>query len=345
MFKPDRLAILAEGKLGLLTSKTAACVIRYRPEQVVCVIDSTRRGLTVGDVLGFGGAIPVVGSLEEAMTTAPDSLLMGIAPRGGALPPEWRRTVLSAIDHGLNVISGLHTLLGDDSEIVARAGLSGVEIWDIRRPVIPEDVAQGELRDKSGLVVLTVGSDCRSGKMTVAYELARALNAEGVDAEFVPTGQTGILLAGWGVAVDRLPGDFMSRVVEDLTVEALSRSAVAVVEGQGSLVHPAYSGVTLALMHGCYADAMILCHQPGKHEIEGYGISIPPLRELIAIYEQAYAPVFPSRVIAVALNTYELDEDAATAAVTAAEDETGLPAADVVRFGCGKILKATKEML
>jgi uncharacterized NAD-dependent epimerase/dehydratase family protein len=345
MFRPDRLAILAEGKLGLLTSKTAAVIIRYRPEQVACVIDSTRSGRTVGDVLGFGGTIPVVGSLEEAMKTAPDSLLMGIAPRGGALPPEWRRTVLSAIDNRLNVISGLHTLLGDDPEIAARARRSDVEIWDIRKPVIPEDVAQGRLRDKHGLVVLTVGSDCRSGKMTVAYELTRSLNDKGVDAEFVPTGQTGILLAGWGAVVDRLPGDFMSRVVEDLTVEALSRSAVAVVEGQGSLLHPAYSGVTLALMHGCYADAMILCHQPGKDEIEGYGISIPPLNGLKEIYEKACKPVFPSRVVAVALNTYELDEDAAAAAVAQAESEMGLPATDVVRFGCDRILEAIKEML
>jgi uncharacterized NAD-dependent epimerase/dehydratase family protein len=345
MLKSERLAILAEGKLGILTSKTAACIIRYRPEWVTCVIDATRKGLTAREVLGFGGSIPVVASIDEAMKTAPDSLLLGIAPRGGALPAEWRRTVLSAIDNGLNVISGLHTLLGDDPEIADRARRSGVEIWDIRDPVIPDDVARGVLKDKQGRVVLTVGSDCRSGKMTVAFELARFLSARGVDAEFVPTGQTGILLAGWGAVVDRLPGDFMSRVTEDLTVEALSRSAVALVEGQGSLLHPAYSGVTLALMHGCYADAMILCHQPGKVEIEGYGISIPPLAKLVEIYEKAYEPVFPSKVIAIALNTYELDEHAAMAAIEAAERETGLPAADVVRFGCDRVYEAMKEML
>jgi uncharacterized NAD-dependent epimerase/dehydratase family protein len=345
MVKGERLAILAEGRLGILTSKTAACVIRYRPERVACVLDSTKSGRTAGEVLGFGGAIPVVASLEEAIEFAPDSLLIGIAPRGGALPPEWRSVVLSAIDRGLDIISGLHTMLGDDSEISRRAGESGVGIWDVRRPVIPDGVAEGKLRDKQGLVLLTVGSDSRSGKMTVAYELAGFLKSKGVDAEFVPTGQTGILLAGWGVAVDRVPGDFMSRVVEDLTCEVLSRSAVAVVEGQGSLVHPAYSGVALAILHGCYADAMILCHHCGRREIEGYGVVVPDLPDLIDLYERASAPVFRSRVVAVALNTHGLDAGSARAAVEAAERETGLPAADVVRWGCGKMFEALRGIL
>ena len=345
MLKAERLAILAEGKLGPLTSKTAACVIRYRPERVACVLDSTKSGRTVGEVLGFGGAVPVVGSLEEALESAPDSLLIGIAPRGGALPPEWRRTVLSAIEHKLNIISGLHTMLGDDPEIARRAGESGVGIWDIRRPVIPDGVAEGKLRDKQGLVIHTVGSDSRSGKMTVAYELVRSLEESGVDAQFVPTGQTGILLAGWGVAVDRVPGDFMSRVVEDLTHQALSRSAIAVVEGQGSLVHPAYSGVTLAIMHGCYADAMILCHCCSRQVIKGYGVALPGLADLVELYERASAPVYPSRVVAVALNTDGLDRESAHAAVEAAERETGLPATDVIRWGCAKLFEAVRGML
>jgi uncharacterized NAD-dependent epimerase/dehydratase family protein len=169
--------------------------------------------------------------------------------------------------------------------------------------------------------------------MTVAYELARGLNACGMKAEFVPTGQTGILLAGWGVAVDRIPGDFMARVTEDLTLEGLSRAPVAIVEGQGSLVHPGYSGVALAMLHGSCADGLILCHEPGREEIKGYGTAIPPLPSLIRLYEEAAAPVFASKVLAIALNTYHLSEEKAEEARRAAEAETGLVATDVVRSG------------
>jgi uncharacterized NAD-dependent epimerase/dehydratase family protein len=345
MFRAGRLAIIAEGEFGVLTSKTAACIVRYQPERVVCVIDSTKSGRTAGDVLGYGGRIPIVASVQDAVPLAPDTLLIGIAPRGGSLPPQWRQTLMTAIDRGLNIISGLHTMLRDDPEIANLAAYRGVRIWDIREPVLPDGVSQGALRDKDGLVILTVASDSRSGKMTVAYELAEWLTGKGIDARFVATGQTGILLSGWGVVVDRVPGDFMSRVVEDLTVEALASSRVAVVEGQGSLVHPGYSGVALSIMHGCYPDAMILCHQPTRREIRGYNIKIPALGDLIRMHEDVMGPVVPSKVIAIALNTFDLDEAEALAAVDTVEDETGLPATDIVRWGCERISGAVEGLL
>lgn len=345
MLRPLKMAVLAEGKFGVLTSKTAACIIRYQPERVACVIDSTKSGLTAESVLGFGGPIPVVASLKEALTHQPDCLLIGIAPRGGMLPGEWHGIVLDAIEQGLNVVSGLHTMLSDDAEISRAADARGVQIWDIREPVMPDGILQGLLRDKKGRVILTVGSDCRTGKMTVAYELARSLTDRGVSAKFVATGQTGILLDDWGAAVDRVPGDFMARVVEDLTVSALSSAEVAVVEGQGSLLHPGYSGVSLAIMHGCYPDFMIMCHHPTRREIEGYGVRIPSVTELIRIHEQACSPIFPSEVVAVALNTYDLTEDDAAAEIAAVERETGLPATDVIRWGCAKIVDALVDVL
>lgn len=333
MIKAERLAILAEGKLGVLTSKTAACVVRYQPERVVCVIDSTRRGMVACEVLGFGGDIPVVGSVGEALGLGPDSLLVGIAPKGGLLPPEWRRVVVEAVENGLNIISGLHTMLEDDPEIGPLAARRGVRVWDVRRPVLPDDVARGLLRHKRGRVVLTVGSDCSSGKMTAAYEVTRELKQRGVRAEFVPTGQTGMVLVGWGQAVDRVPGDFMARVVEDLVLEALSRADVAVVEGQGSLVHPAYSGVTLAILHGSWPDAMIMCHQPTRKRIDEFDVELPPLAWLVDAYERACLPLFRSKVTAVALNTYDLDETQARAEVERTRRETGLPVTDPVRWG------------
>jgi uncharacterized NAD-dependent epimerase/dehydratase family protein len=345
VFEARGLAILAEGKLGVLSSKTAACIIRYRKERVVCVIDSTKAGCWVEDVLGFGGRIPVVASIDEAYPLSPDTLLIGIAPRGGALPGAWRGTVLSAVRHGLNIASGLHTMLGDDPEISEAARKGGVRLWDLRKPVIPDGIAEGKLRDKTGRVVLTVGSDSRSGKMTVAFELARALASRHVDARFVATGQTGILLAGRGVVIDRVPGDFMSRVVEDLTVQALSTSKVAVVEGQGSIIHPGYSGVALAIMHGCYPDAMVLCHQPSRTEIEGFGVAIPDLAELVEMHEELCKPLLTSKVIAVALNTFDMTEDRAAAEIEAVERRTGLPTTDPVRWGCDRICDAVEGLM
>jgi uncharacterized NAD-dependent epimerase/dehydratase family protein len=343
--KYNRLAILAEGKLGVVSSKTAACIIRYQPHRVACVIDSTRRGRSLQSVLGFGEGIPVVGSIAEALPLAPDSLLIGIAPRGGSLPDEWRAVVIEAIDRGLHVLTGLHTMLGEDPEISQAARRKNVDIWDIRKVTIPETISTGALRDRQGRVILTVGSDCSSGKMTVAFELARYLKEHGYDTEFVATGQTGILLAGWGVAIDRVPGDFMSRVIEDLTLKALAESGIAIVEGQGSLIHPAYSGVSLSILHGCCPDAMILCHQASRQEIEDYGITIPSARELVRTYEEACAIVFPSRVVAVALNTYDISEDQARAAVARLEDETGLPVTDVIRWGCDRIYNGLEAVL
>jgi uncharacterized NAD-dependent epimerase/dehydratase family protein len=341
----SRSAILAEGKLGLLTSKTAACLVRYVPGKVSCIIDSTKRGRSIEDVLGFGGGIPIVGSLDEALVLEPDSLIMGIAPRGGALPDEWRQIVLDAITGGLNIISGLHTMLGEDPGILEAARKRGVEIWDIRRPPVPDGISQGLLRNKTGKVVLTVGSDCRTGKMTVAYELVRALESIGTAATFVPTGQTGILLGGWGVAVDRVPGDFMARVVEDMTLKALNKAGLAVVEGQGAISHPSYSGVALGIIHGCCPDGMILCHDSSRSEIPGFAAAIPSLGELIGMHEMIAAPVFRSRVIGIALATHGMSEAEAAARVAEAEEETGLPATDVIRWGCGKLIRSLQEGL
>ncbi|MGD9140374.1 MAG: DUF1611 domain-containing protein [bacterium] len=340
--KYGRLAILAQGEFGVITSKTAACVIRYVPERVACVIDSTRAGASVEDVLGFGGGIPVVATIEEALARSPDALLIGIAPRGGALPAEWRGVVLKAIAGGLDIVNGLHHVMGEDDEISSAAAEAGVRIWDVRVPRVPDTIASGSLRRKKGRVVLTVGSDCRIGKMTVAFELARFLNRSGSRAEFVPTGQTGIMLAGWGEAVDRVPGDFMSAVTENITTEALGRAGLAIVEGQGSLIHPAYSAVALGIMHGSCPDAMILCHQPTRTAIPGYDVSIPPLPDLIKLHEDVAGLVHPSRVVGVAINTFDMEEAPAKREAARLEDLTGLPVADVIRWGCGRIARAVE---
>ncbi|MGA2383727.1 MAG: DUF1611 domain-containing protein [Gemmatimonadales bacterium] len=343
---PTFLAI-ADGSFGVITAKTAVSAIRYLPERVVGVLDSTASARTVEEAIGFGGAIPIVRTLEEglALRAAPQALLIGIAPRGGRLPAEWRGWIEQAIDRGLEIWSGLHTYLNDDPVLAARARKRGVRIFDLRKPPDVLPVANGRARLVDALVVLTVGSDCNSGKMTALIEIERGLRRRSVGCQFVATGQTGILLAGKGIAVDAVVGDFIAGATEQMVVEAAKGSDVVLVEGQGSLIHPGYSAVSLGLIHGSCPAAMILCHQASRRLVgEYHGASaflpIPPLARLVHLHEQAAALVNPSRVIGVALMTYDLPEAAARDAVRRAEDETGLPATDPVRFGAAPLIEA-----
>jgi uncharacterized NAD-dependent epimerase/dehydratase family protein len=189
-------------------------------------------------------------------------------------------------------------------------------------------------------IVLTVGSDCAIGKKTVAVELDLEARRRGLASVFVPTGQTGIAIAGWGIAVDAVVADFLAGAAERLVVEGAARGGkLLFVEGQGSIVHPLYSGVTLGLMHGSAPHLFVFCHVPGSSEIEGCpGHPIPPLAELVELHERIALPRRRAKVAAIALNTGSLDESAAKAAIASAEAETGLPADDPVRFGSGRVL-------
>lgn len=340
-----RLAVLAENTLEFHHGKTAIGLLRYRPEDVVCVVDSENAGRTAGDVLGVGGPIPIVAHVEAALPLNPNALLIGIAPRGGWLPPEWRRQILQAIEHGLDVISGLHYMLEDDAEFAEAARRHGVTLHDVRRQ--PPGLSVAELRPRrTGSHVITfVGSDCAVGKMTAALEITASARTAGLSAAFVATGQTGIMLEGSGVSVDRVIGDFMAGSVEGLVVEAAERADWVFVEGQGSLLHPGYSGVTLALLHGSSPDAMILVHAPSLTHIAGYPVAIPPLPGLVQIYEDAAGWVKPARVVGVALNTRDLDESATRRAIADAEETTGLPATDPVKFSGDKLVGAVVSAL
>lgn len=328
-----RFLILAEGSFGPLTSKTANACIRYAPQDVAVVLDSTAAGRSANDVLGFGGGIPTVGTFEEAMTYAPNALLIGIAPAGGQLPVAWRELILRAIRAGLDVWSGLHTLLGDDPEFAAAAADAEVTIRDLRRPPDDLDVSYGRVRGVNATIILTVGSDCNIGKMTTQLQIRDAVAQRGHRVSFAATGQTGILIEGRGIAVDAVIADFIAGASERLTIEAAEGHDIVLVEGQGSLVHPAYSGVTLGLLHGSLPHAQILCAQPSRTAINRQPwVPIPSLRELIRIYEQAAEPLRPAPVIGIALNTYDLSDVEAREAIERASAETGLPVTDPVRF-------------
>ncbi len=334
-----RLLVLAEGfSADPHYGKTLRGVLRYRRQDVVAVLDSTRAGEREDGV-------PVVATVEEALRERPAAALVGVATQGGRFPPAWRELLRACIRAGLDVESGLHEFLSEDAELRELAARHGVELRDLRRPPEGLGVPSGENLRLPARIVLTVGSDCAIGKMTVSLELDRAARARGLASEFVPTGQTGIAIAGWGISVDAVVADFLAGAAERLVVEGHRRGGrLLLVEGQGSLVHPAYSGVTLGLMHGSAPHTLVLCHLAGTTEVEGYpGHPLPPLADLVSLHEAVALPARRARVACVALNTRLLDEEAARAAVAAAEEETGLPADDPVRFGPERLLDAVLD--
>ena len=339
-----RFLILADGDFAPMTSKTANAVIRYRPDRVAGVVDRQHAGRTVQDVLGFGGSTPVLGSVAEGLARGFDVLLIGIAPQGGRLPDAWKGWILEAIEAGKDVWSGLHTFLGDDPVLAAAAQRRQVRLWDIRRPPADLPVATGLARDLAPFVILTVGTDCNVGKMTAQLQLVERLNARGVRTRFVPTGQTGIMIEGWGIGVDAVVADFIAGAAERLTLEGAKDADIVLVEGQGSINHPGYSGVTLGLLHGSCPDALLLCHQSSREFIGDYReasyVKIPPLSTYVRWYEEIGGMVHPTRTIGVCLNTYDLAEAAARAACDAAHADTGLVATDPVRFDPAPLVDA-----
>jgi uncharacterized NAD-dependent epimerase/dehydratase family protein len=341
-----RYVILAEGQFGAVGSKTAIGVIRYGRDPVVAVLDSTQAGRNVSEWLGPAYDIPVFGTLGEALPGRPTALLIGIAPAGGKIPPAWRSTILAAIDAGLDIVSGLHQFLGDDPDFLAAATARGVSLVDHRRPPERMEVSRGRRHAPGKQVVLTVGTDCAIGKMSVALELRRAAVEAGLPAVFVASGQTGIMIEGWGVAVDRVISDFVPGTVEWLVERAESMGDWVFVEGQGSLDHPSYSAVTLGLIHGATPQAMVMVHEPGRTEHHGWegrdAERLKPLAPFIRLHEEVAALVSPSKVVAVALNTYLTDESKARRAIAETAAETGLVCDDPLRFGGERILDALR---
>ena len=342
-----RFLILADGDFGPMTSKTANSVIRYLPERTVAVLDRQQAGKTAQDVLGFGGGIPVVGSMREGVAFKPSAVLVGIAPLGGRLPEEWRGWLGEALDAGCDLWSGLHTFLADDPVLSSKAKAGGRKILDLRKPPADLPVASGAAKTVDPYVVLTVGTDCNVGKMTAQLQLTRKLNDAGLRTRFVATGQTGIMIEGWGIAVDAVVADFIAGAAERLVLQGSSDADVILVEGQGSINHPGYSAVTLGLLHGSCPDGLILCHQTSRQFIGDYRpaawLRIPPLSEYIRLYETIGSAVHPTRVIGISLNTYDVAEDAARRACEAASRETGLPATDPVRFDATPLVQAVRE--
>lgn len=340
-----KIVILAEGSFELHYGKTATGVIRYRQDEVVAVIDSTKAGQDVAQALGFelGKGIPVIRDIREAFQYQPDTLLIGIAPQGGNLPEAWRWQLLAAMEKGLDIVNGLHVFFSEDEELQAAAHKYGVTIQDVRRPPDKRLVSQYTPHRPGSHTILAVGSDCATGKMTAMLEIHREALLRGLSSGFVATGQTGIMIAGSGLPVDRIISDFVAGMVEEIVLASAAKNDWVFVEGQGALNHPGYSPVTLGLLHGALPDAMIFCHRAGTTGIESYNCPFPSLKRMIEINEDAVNWLHPqhnSKVVGISLLTLHLTEKEAYDEVRKLEDETGLPTTDLIRSGAGKLMDA-----
>ncbi|WP_440770045.1 DUF1611 domain-containing protein [Natronorubrum sp. DTA28] len=335
-----RIAILAHEEFPG-RAKTALGVLRYSDDEVVAVLDRDNAGKRVSDFVPDVQDAPIREGMADLAADDVDALLIGIAPIGGGFEESWREDVRTALEYGCDVVSGLHYFLEEDEEFAALAAENDCELWDVRKP--PEDltVSQGIADQVDAEVILTVGTDCSVGKMTVSMELARDAREAGYDAEVIPTGQTGIMIEGWGNPIDRVVSDFTAGAVEEMILEKGDEHDYLFVEGQGSIVHPAYSAVTCGILHGAMADKLVLCHDAGREVIHGYeSFALPELSAYVDLYEDLATSVADSEVVAGALNTSNIDDDAAAReAVDEYASDLGMPASDVIRFGSDALLE------
>ena len=335
-----RTLLLAGPSLSQVEAKTAVCYLMYRGDDVIAVHGKGKGGAGTRDVLGTSRDVPIVDDIAEALAMEPEVAVVGTAPPGGILDEALRAQILACLSGGVDVVSGLHSFLEDDPEINGVADRSGARIWDVRRVNVEPAVSAGAGCTTGARVVLVVGSDCNVGKMTVAVELDRAARERGLRSSWAATGQTGIMLRGRGIAVDRVISDFVGGAAEEL-VNAEGRDVdIVFVEGQGSIFHPGYAGVTLGLMYGVMPDALVLAHTADREHFKRMDFPVPPMPELIEVHERLLLPFKRARVGAIAVNTSTLDDDAARRLLRDVEEETGRPATDVVRFGCDAILAA-----
>jgi uncharacterized NAD-dependent epimerase/dehydratase family protein len=313
-----------------LDAKTAMGLRDWRPEGCVgqCRLPGCAVDLGLPDM-----------SFSEAVAAGAHSVVIGVAPSGGALKAEWVSVLAEALRSGLSLVSGLHRKLSEESELVKAAAASGQQLIDIRVPPASISIATG--RQRSGKRLLMVGTDCCVGKKYSALSLHKALQGRGIAATFRATGQTGILISGEGIPMDAVVSDFLSGAAEMLTPDAAS-DHWDVIEGQGSLFHPAYAAVTLGLLHGSQPDAMVLCHGSGRTVIDEYeDYPVPDLRECVAQYEQAARVTNrQSSIVGISLNTRGLNATQALSACRDASILTGLPCVDPMRHALDSIIDA-----
>ncbi len=334
-----KMVLLTWGHSNPRTAKTATGLLRYCPRECLAVLDPDCAGQRAQELLEVGGDTPIIASLDAAPTA--DTLVLGIAPPGGKIPLAWKQVILQAIDRGMNVLSGLHDFLSDDSEIARAAQAKGVTITDVRKNDFKQIARRHGLND-SCLRLHTVGHDCSVGKMVVSLELERGLIARGRDAHFVATGQTGIMVAGSGLPIDCIVADFVNGAAEKLVLDS-QHHEIIVVEGQGSLVHPSYSAVTLGLLHGCLPHGLIFVFEAGRETVGGLEqVKLPSLKKQRELFETMASIYQPCETIGIAMNGRRLNKSDAEQLARSIETEMGLPVVDVIRDGPARLVDAAE---
>ncbi|MET8613976.1 DUF1611 domain-containing protein [Streptomyces misionensis] len=327
-----KFVLFAEGCFGLFTSKIAASLIRYNGDRCVAVIDSRKAGKTVQDVLGYGGAIPIVGRVEHALHLHPEVMIIGKGLHSAELPSGWRPHLLAAVQNGLHLINSIHYRLNDDPDIAQAVREKGVTVWETKdSPSVPLNRAR--VLDLDTWVIHTCGSDSNIGKKTAALEIWNEANRRGIRTGFAATGQSGMLISGHGVAVDGVAGDFMGGAVEQAVLEAAAGNDWVVVEGQGSLNHIGFSGVALAILHGSLPHALVFCHRLGAERTKVWETPIIPIPELIRMNEELTVFERPAKVAAISVNSFGFTEEEYRREAEKLEANTGLPVVDPVREG------------
>jgi uncharacterized NAD-dependent epimerase/dehydratase family protein len=335
----SRVAILLQGGIKGHHGKTGLAFLRYSSSNVVAVIDTEAMGESLVELTKIERDVPIVNDVTAALADQPEILLIGIAPSGGQLSPDLLVEIEIAVKAGLSIVNGLHTPLNAQFPNLQ----TGQWIWDIRQEPTGLTIGQGKARSLSAQRILTVGTDMAIGKMSTSLELHRVAIHQGIKAQFIATGQAGIAIAGQGLPLDAVRVDFAAGAVEQIVLERGIDQELLIIEGQGSLLHPG-STATLPLIRGSQPTALVLVHRVGaKHIRDLPAVVIPPLPEVIQLYEtvaSAGGTFGEVKVKAIALNTFGMNHSEAEAVIKSTAELTGLPCDDVVRNGGATLLSA-----
>ena len=340
----SRFVVLAINSFNHIENKTGNMLIRYMQDEVVAIIDPEKKGLTSNDVIQIGGDIPVVGSFNDAKKYNPDHLVIGNAPQGGIVSNQMLIEIKEAIRNGINIVSGMHEFLSEDKHLKKLAEKSGSKIIDLRRRPNPPSFSKGSWQKRNIPVLLVVGTDCDTGKMTTAWDIKTRISELNKKVKFIGTGQTGILLSD-GIAIDAVISDFMSGEIENLIdTKVANDTDLIIVEGQGALSNYAYSGVTLGLMHGCMPDYLIMTHDPSRSK-DVMGHKIPDIKELMQLHIDLMSPFKRSSFIGINLLTSEMGENIAKNTINEFESLYKLPTTDLIRFGDLNLIESINKLI
>ena len=339
-----RFVVLCHGAFNYIKNKTGNMLIRYRPDEVVAVIDREKVGSNCEKEVGVGGDTPVLSDFNATLHLRPDTLVIGNATQGGFITDEYRKEIMNALNAGCDVISGMHQFLNDDEGLRELANKNNVKLIDLRKPPDPPHFPTGSWQQRKIPVLLIVGTDCDTGKMTSAWEISQRLIKRGKKVEFIGTGQTGILLSGSGVPIDAVKADFMAGEIEHLIDNVPQDTELVIVEGQGSLTNQFYAGVTLGLMHGAMPDYMLMTHDPSR-ELDVTDFPMTSMRHVMDLHLDLMKVFRESKFIGINLLTFAFGEQKALEVIKESQEEFGIETTDLIRFGNRGLIDAIEKVI